>query len=58
MASDGDDGINGEVMYEFITSVTNPNQDWLKFKINEVTGDIVTDAEMDRETQDIYFVSC
>ena len=57
MATDGDDGINGEVLYEFVTSVTNPNKDWLKFMINQNTGEIVTDAEMDRETQSIYFVS-
>ena len=56
-ASDEDDGMNGEVLYEFVTSVTNPNEDWLKFKINENTGEIVTDAEMDRETQSTYFVS-
>ncbi len=56
-ASDGDDGINGQVRYDFVTSVTNPNEDWLKFSLDPETGVITTNAAMDREAQHIFFVS-
>ena len=56
-ASDGDDGINGQVEYEILTPVTNPNKDWLKFKIEKETGVIRTDAMLDREMQQTYYVS-
>ncbi len=56
-AKDGDEGVNGEVMYELVPNPTNAIQDWEKFRIDEITGQIFTNAEMDRETQETYYVS-
>ena len=56
-ATDGDDGINGQVEYEILKPVTNPNKDWLKFQIETETGIIRTNAVLDREEQQTYYVS-
>ncbi len=56
-AKDGDEGVNGEVRYELQPNPTNANQDWEKFRIDGITGQLFTNAEIDRETQDTYYVS-
>ncbi len=54
LAIDLDAGINGVVRYRFIGSEINT--DFQSFQIDEIDGYINTAAEIDRETQDIFYV--
>ena len=53
-AEDKDAGVNGFVEYEMIE--TPNNQDWKKFSISKKDGNITTNADIDRESQETYFV--
>ena len=56
-ARDEDEGLNGEVLFEFVENPTNQQHDWTKFTINMTTGNIYTAQTIDREVQEYYFVS-
>lgn len=56
-AEDMDQGVNGEVRYALVPTPTNPQQDWLKFNIDPISGNITTAEVLDRETQELYYVS-
>lgn len=55
-ATDLDEGDNGIVRYEFIKTPSN-QPDYKKFVIDRFTGIINTANHIDREEQEIYFVS-
>ncbi|XP_076829939.1 cadherin-23, partial [Brachyhypopomus gauderio] len=52
-ATDGDEGVNGDVRYEFLNTGVPP-QDFENFKIDSVTGIITTQVKLDREKQALY----
>ncbi|RWS21106.1 Neural-cadherin-like protein, partial [Leptotrombidium deliense] len=53
-ASDSDNGLNGVVRYSI---VQQPNQEWVRFTVDEITGEIKTNKVFDREGDDGRFVS-
>ena len=56
VATDKDEGINGEVRYMFVRNPSNAQQDWLKFNLHEVAGNITTSVAIDREQQQTFYV--
>ena len=56
-ATDEDEGLNGQVQYEFVENPSNQGRDWTKFRIDRNNGVIKTAVEIDREVQQMYFVS-
>ena len=55
-AEDKDYGANGQVEFAFVT--TSPgNTDWQKFQIDQYGGNVTTKAHIDREEQEVYYVS-
>ncbi len=56
-ATDKDEGKNGQVRFEFVENEINERKDWLKFTIHSSDGNITTKEHIDREEQEIYFVS-
>ena len=56
-AVDLDEGTNGVVEYEFIQNPGTSSPDWQKFSIDRRTGNITTANYIDREEQQLYFVS-
>ena len=55
-AIDEDTGVNGEVHYELVRNPSNQIA-WQKFRIDATSGNITTAGAIDRETQEIYYVS-
>lgn len=55
-ATDGDEGVNGEVRYAFLQMGAG-NRDWENFHIDALTGVITTAVRLDREKQALYSVS-
>lgn len=55
IADDKDEGINGEVEFEFVESLGN--SDWKFFRIDRYSGNVTTYGSIDREEQEYYFVS-
>uniref|UniRef100_A0A8C9TL15 Cadherin-related 23 n=1 Tax=Scleropages formosus TaxID=113540 RepID=A0A8C9TL15_SCLFO len=51
-ATDGDEGMNGEVRYDFMTD--GGNRDWENFHIDPLTGVITTAVRLDREKQALH----
>ncbi|MFT7806101.1 cadherin-23 [Arapaima gigas] len=51
-ATDGDEGVNGEVHYDFLRD--GGNRDWENFHINALTGVITTVVRLDREKQALH----
>ena len=56
-AVDEDQGLNGEIRYEFIQNPSDRYQDWRSFHIDSQSGVITTAINIDREAQLVYFVS-
>ena len=54
-AEDKDEGVNGRVEFEFVESLGS--LDWRKFKIDRYGGNVTTDDYIDREEQEMYYVS-
>ncbi|KAG7462693.1 hypothetical protein MATL_G00187450 [Megalops atlanticus] len=52
-ATDGDEGVNGEVRYAFLQTGAG-NRDWENFHIDALTGVITTAVRLDREKQALY----
>ncbi|CAL8258339.1 unnamed protein product [Lota lota] len=50
LATDMDEGVNGEVRYAFLQTGAG-NRDWENFHINALTGAITTAVRLDREKQ-------
>uniref|UniRef100_A0A8C5FTC8 Cadherin domain-containing protein n=1 Tax=Gadus morhua TaxID=8049 RepID=A0A8C5FTC8_GADMO len=50
LATDVDEGVNGEVRYAFLQTGAG-NRDWENFHINALTGAITTAVRLDREKQ-------
>ena len=55
-ATDGDEGVNGEVRYAFLQTGAG-NRDWDNFHIDAITGVITTAIKLDREKQALHSVS-
>lgn len=55
-ATDGDEGVNGEVRYAFLQTGAG-NRDWENFHIDALTGVITTAVKLDREKQPLHSVS-
>ena len=55
-ATDLDEGTNGIVEYDFIKNPAS-SPDWEKFSIDRRSGNITTADYIDREEQEVYFVS-
>ena len=56
-AVDNDQGLNGEVRYQFIENPSDRYQDWRSFHIDSETGVITTAINIDREVQRVFLVS-
>ncbi|CDQ66979.1 unnamed protein product [Oncorhynchus mykiss] len=52
-ATDGDEGVNGEVRYAFLQTGAR-NRDWENFHIDTITGVITTAVKLDREKQALH----
>ncbi|XP_031655229.1 cadherin-23 [Oncorhynchus kisutch] len=52
-ATDGDEGVNGEVRYAFLQTGAG-NRDWDNFHIDAITGVITTAIKLDREKQALH----
>ncbi|KAG9344450.1 hypothetical protein JZ751_011120 [Albula glossodonta] len=52
-ATDGDEGVNGEVRYAFLQTGAG-NRDWENFHIDALTGVITTAVRLDREKQALH----
>ncbi|KAK6328963.1 hypothetical protein J4Q44_G00009410 [Coregonus suidteri] len=52
-ATDGDEGVNGEVRYAFLQTGAG-NRDWENFHIDAITGVITTAIKLDREKQALH----
>ncbi|XP_062319241.1 cadherin-23 isoform X1 [Osmerus eperlanus] len=52
-ATDGDEGVNGEVRYAFLQTGAG-NRDWENFHIDALTGVITTAVKLDREKQPLH----
>ncbi|XP_048863831.1 cadherin-23 isoform X2 [Brienomyrus brachyistius] len=52
-ATDGDEGVNGEVRYAFLQTGAG-NRDWENFHIDALTGVITTAVRLDREKQPLH----
>uniref|UniRef100_A0A4W5Q4X2 Cadherin-23 n=1 Tax=Hucho hucho TaxID=62062 RepID=A0A4W5Q4X2_9TELE len=52
-ATDGDEGVNGEVRYAFLQTGAG-NRDWDNFHIDAITGVITTSIKLDREKQALH----
>ncbi|CAB1343305.1 unnamed protein product [Coregonus sp. 'balchen'] len=52
-ATDGDEGVNGEVRYAFLQTGVR-NRDWENFHIDAITGVITTAVKLDREKQALH----
>ncbi|XP_056147700.1 cadherin-23 [Lampris incognitus] len=52
-ATDGDEGVNGEVRYAFLQTGAG-NRDWENFHIDALTGVITTAVKLDREKQALH----
>ncbi|XP_045556594.1 cadherin-23 [Salmo salar] len=52
-ATDGDEGVNGEVRYAFLQTGAR-NRDWENFHIDAITGVITTAVKLDREKQALH----
>ncbi|KAJ3610698.1 hypothetical protein NHX12_022790 [Muraenolepis orangiensis] len=53
LATDVDEGVNGEVRYAFLQTGAG-NRDWENFHINALTGVITTAVRLDRESQGVH----